>query len=592
MHSHYGVPCSCKRKSVVGIVFVPGIMGSRLFNRQESEVVWDPAVGMGDHPTGWLLEKLEQQNQNRKLRLKYLVDYKSKSRSANSSKTIGERTKEYLEVADKQKYHVSAVAREQEAQWQKSRKGEFLWNILSLAFKDAKGRKEMLVHKNASSLVRDDELLSVDQGTDEYFKIHTSVKPSRIVQRRQQGWGEVSWGSYGKFLSWLDSWISSELGYQFYNWSFATYAVGYNWMQSNRKSGQRLKTRIDEIRQELAVEHQVEPANVKIIVISHSMGGFVARSAAVLENADIDTVIHGAMPTDGSPATYVNARSGYGMPAGVALGMNAAEVTAILGFCQGGLELLPNQHYRDAKGNSDWLKIEVEGQETLSINKDFPGEKIYDFYKDLSQWYSLIQPELLVPRSRVSIKNLVKHHRKRIDSTEKFHLDLSDYYHFNTRLLYGVNENMPSYDQCVWSAQQSPKGKPYEWKIVADQNYGFSFGEGEISLADSQSIKDYQQRLKNADRSAIFDEGKRLQIMRAVGPLNSHIFQIKPASAPGDATVHSGAGTHPNLLNSHKFPMKLDQEHQLFFDSDDVMVKVSELLWQQADRFDKESKGL
>ena len=80
-------------------------------------------------------------------------------------------------------------------------------------------------------------------------------------------------------------------------------------------------------------------------------------------------------------------------------------------------------------------------------------------------------------------------------------------------------------------------------------------------------------------------------LFNKVPPAPNVHFQLQPASSPGDSTVHIGAGKHPKILNSRKFPLNLDQNHQLFFDSEEVMVKLTELLWKQVHLFDQEIKG-
>lgn len=42
--------CQCK-KVVIPVIFVPDIMGTRLFNLSEGDVVWDPMAGMGSYHT-------------------------------------------------------------------------------------------------------------------------------------------------------------------------------------------------------------------------------------------------------------------------------------------------------------------------------------------------------------------------------------------------------------------------------------------------------------------------------------------------------------------------------------------------------------
>ncbi|WP_133245604.1 hypothetical protein [Pelagibaculum spongiae] len=47
-------PCGCKVTKAVALVLVPGIMGSRLKNRESGKTVWDPAAGKDSYSSGTL----------------------------------------------------------------------------------------------------------------------------------------------------------------------------------------------------------------------------------------------------------------------------------------------------------------------------------------------------------------------------------------------------------------------------------------------------------------------------------------------------------------------------------------------------------
>lgn len=55
--------CQC-RPGVVALVFVPGIMGTRLKNRRSGSSVWDPAAGAAfEGPSGAAIEIKAQREQ-------------------------------------------------------------------------------------------------------------------------------------------------------------------------------------------------------------------------------------------------------------------------------------------------------------------------------------------------------------------------------------------------------------------------------------------------------------------------------------------------------------------------------------------------
>jgi len=52
------------------------------------------------------------------------------------------------------------------------------------------------------------------------------------------------------------------------------YAVGYNWLESNRKSAERLKDKVEQI----ILNTKMDGFSCeKVILVTHSMGGLVAR---------------------------------------------------------------------------------------------------------------------------------------------------------------------------------------------------------------------------------------------------------------------------------------------------------------------------
>lgn len=140
--------------------------------------------------------------------------------------------------------------------------------------------------------------------------------PSKLIEAR--GWGTVFWGSYGPLLEYLESslndvmrWDSSankstidgewaayaahgvtvksgeknctlkltqsELEQVSKYW-YPVHAVGYNWLQSNEDSGKYLAKKIDEILAHYR-DKWGSKAVQKVVLVTHSMGGLVARAA-------------------------------------------------------------------------------------------------------------------------------------------------------------------------------------------------------------------------------------------------------------------------------------------------------------------------
>ena len=91
------------------------------------------------------------------------------------------------------------------------------------------------------------------------------------------------------------------------------YGCGYNWSNSNRRSGQDLAAFIDDV-----MDRYDRPGYVceGVFLVTHSMGGLVARSACVLHGAarKVVGVVHGVQPATGSPAPYWRMKGGTEQP--------------------------------------------------------------------------------------------------------------------------------------------------------------------------------------------------------------------------------------------------------------------------------------
>lgn len=143
---------------------------------------------------------------------------------------------------------------------------------------------------------------------------------------------------------------------------FPVYGFGYNWSASNRTSGAKLAARISEIIDEAK---SIVGACEKVILVTHSMGGLVARAAMNLSGAEgqVLGVVHGVQPAYGAPAAYMRIKAGFegsgitGRLASRFLGPTGRDVPALLANAVGGLELLPGKHYVTSQGSSRWLEI-------------------------------------------------------------------------------------------------------------------------------------------------------------------------------------------------------------------------------------------
>lgn len=215
----------------------------------------------------------------------------------------------------------------------------------------------------------------------------------------KRGWGEVSEASYHKFLMWLERKMNSEQNPMFWDdfsaaalkndmtmgeklalklpagltmkmvnlpenaekghpvepiksddllrrakARFPVYAFGYNWLESNKAAAVALKKRINAIIDENSVG-AVKCSQV--ILVTHSMGGLVARACSILPDmtTKIVGIVHGVMPATGAAVAYRRCKIGMrdeSFGASLVIGSNGQEVTAVFAQAPGALQLLPS----------------------------------------------------------------------------------------------------------------------------------------------------------------------------------------------------------------------------------------------------------
>jgi pimeloyl-ACP methyl ester carboxylesterase len=331
---------------------------------------------------------------------------------------------------------------------------------------------------------------------------------------RQRGWGEVHADSYGALLHALQTRLNQTFGFDEakkerfirQHWKdviacdpqkwgmrkfepltedhlkkhaghyFPVYAVGYNWLEDCGASSQRLEQRIAEI---IDFWTKAKRKCDKVILVTHSMGGLVARACAKRIPDKVAGVIHGVMPAFGAPAAYRRMACGTESSSpdngplenleasalAKILGETTEKTTAVLATSPGALELLPNHLYP-----APWLHVRVlksagaspsvSNSAAVSDYVHLPSAKSpnpYDLYRDMSPWYRLINPALVDPAGKYQKEpeRLEKTISDAITTAEKFHRDLGDYYHPNSYAFFGNDQHKRSYGQVRWNASQS-----------------------------------------------------------------------------------------------------------------------------------------
>ncbi|CNB69749.1 PGAP1-like protein [Yersinia intermedia] len=298
----------------------------------------------------------------------------------------------------------------------------------------------------------------------------------KFPSRRKRGWGSAFYKSYGEALDRLQYLLSDDdilmdnyfreaqlqtarqrfsgvrigdepaeqvlteedtaHGHRFL---YPLHVFGYNWLQSNADSATLLGTYI---RRVLGDYHGRLAVN-KVILVTHSMGGLVARHYSENMNGqeNILGIVHGVMPDLGSPAAYRRMKTGERGVTGMIIGDSAEKLMPVLAQSPGPLQLLPSRAY-----GSGWLKIEGSSQR-MSLPVDDPYEEIY---LNKTAWWRLCEQDLLLGDTEDEWTAFVK--RVQVD-VETFIEKLNGKYHPQTWLFYGASADNPSDAFLTWKEQ-------------------------------------------------------------------------------------------------------------------------------------------
>lgn len=315
----------------------------------------------------------------------------------------------------------------------------------------------------------------------------------------KRGWGEVSEASYHRFLLWLDSKMNgdrnpaawqdfsspsmgtasalpeqltsklpsglvmkmhglpdiAESGYSVDPVTsdellkrskafFPVYAFGYNWLASNKSAAHLLKTRIEKV----IVDNNVGAIKcTQVILITHSMGGLVARACARLPDMSrkIVGVVHGVMPATGAAVAYRRCKVGMrdeDFGAGLVIGSDGKEVAAVFAQSPGALQLLPSEDY-----GTKWLEVrDSAGRALVALPVADPYDEIY---LQRERWWGLIDEDWLRPERGKPIS--WDKFSKNVKLAREFHRSIARKYHHNTYLFYGGGAEKRSYSQVRWN---------------------------------------------------------------------------------------------------------------------------------------------
>lgn len=360
-------------------------------------------------------------------------------------------------------------------------------------------------------------------------------------------------------------------------YKFPVHAMGYNWLDSNINSAERLKQRIESI-----IKYYTDKAYHcnKVILVTHSMGGLAARyySECNKGQKDIYGIVHGVMPASGAAAAYTRIKRGteyagddlieYAVSYITAeiLGKNAAEMTAVCGQAPGALELLPSDKYA---GN--WLKITDHRGKT--INHPLSTEDPYsDIYLNKQDWWRLIDKELLNPLVKGSDENSWDEFENLINCSVKvFHEEISGKYHPNTYSFYGnyvlAKNEFITPAKCRTQQTASWHGELFRMEKNKEKHH-HPLPDGRLFTHEIDKVRtvtiDPSTLTSEERKEQVIDDSYRKRHHSFTGFKYSVVagqrFTLRDSSENGDGTVPVVSGKIPDQHVKERLAINTDHE--------------------------------
>lgn len=324
------------------------------------------------------------------------------------------------------------------------------------------------------------------------FQDPTDLNGMALDFYRWRGWGQVSWKFYGPILKALQLALNPprQLPLRHPVWVY-----GYDWRQCNQDSGRFLIAKIYAV---LAAH----PKAKQVIIVTHSMGGLVCRSALLDGALDaVAGVVHTVQPSCGTPVAYrrfhtgalpwtldapgENAESLDWATAGVLSaiqGFKARDYAATQSGLRGPLQLLPSNDYPEMFLRMILDELPTDNLEVASGTGSTRFQDLYDVYL-MSDSPGIVPEPLLLPE-RVAREDIVadehtKRLRSNLERARRFHQRFRDFRFFNchplTYSLYGRGKRTDIlYDDIPLN------------RTPAQRTFQASSGDGTVAEASSQ----------------------------------------------------------------------------------------------------------
>jgi pimeloyl-ACP methyl ester carboxylesterase len=417
--------CQLPPPWVIPVIFIPGIMGTNLKAKGSNDAVWSPPNTDGIGSKFSAIGKL----------FSYLF------------KDAGERQRELMPDSVELDFRGS------------------------IDVADSGLDKKLLRERGWGALMRSSYhpmMGFLQQSLDDFVKTGST----------SSGW----WGDHGRGspVDWGDTKGAPALTAEQINhaalYTYEVWGGGYNWLQSNRDSGASIGQLIDS--KILPHYRKLNKKVGKVILVTHSMGGLVARALACIHNHQgVLGVAHGVQPATGAPATYKRMRAGFEGAEQVILGRNAAEVTAVLCNAPGGLELLPTADYNSGQ---PWLRVRdtKHGREAMAALPK-SGDPYSDIYAS-DAWYGLVpkaNENLIDPAHQGNLgpeDSIRGKLRDRIKGLQAFHEEIKQKYHPETYAHFGVDPHKSrlTWGEVIWGGEELLPEDMEAGKVERDDQNG------------------------------------------------------------------------------------------------------------------------
>ena len=385
-----------------------------------------------------------------------------------------------------------------------------------------------------------------------------SIYDQHYGSREERGWGEPAASFYKDMLQHLDD-LANTIGPAVRQQNplnilteTPAFAIGYAWSDSNADSGAIAAQRIGDIVSQCKARAVAIGAECPgAVLVTHSMGGFVARAATLLSGAqnDVVSVFSNVMPTDGSPTTIRRTHFGNDRPGGgffgdpqnyityLVLGSHGDDVTCLFGHMPGAQQLFPNKRYRTndtdvdlngeavTPGDEKWLKIKnPDGSIALELPQE--GDPYNEIYRQEGMIYCGVNPDWLYPE-RNDIRDGFALYIQQNLIAEEFHDDIiaAGDLHPLTFLSHGDSEDFPSWDRIVWRAD------------IDDRTTG-------SPRLTTEDIHETHNGVSYEYKDAFFGGNKRKE--REINGRKIE-FRIEDKAATGDGTVPASAAHWSSL---------------------------------------------